>query len=316
MKRYLALLLSMILLILCSGCPGSGSSFNAKAKITIKVVDENNDPLKGIDVGIAFPRIFYGKEKNEIEHKLTDMNGRCSASGASYDTVRYVVIREGYYHIIGSYKFKQKNFGSWAPNNPEVTIVLRKVKSPVPMYSRRFYKVLPLRNTDIGCDLIANDWVKPYGDGIHSDITFHLKKQYNNEFDYRADLQVKFFGRDDGFVKYNMNMYNGSEFKLPRYAPTDGYQKQFIRQVIRPPGKPLQDDQNENNGYVFRIRSFSQNSIMYGKIQGDIELGANGAGTAGVAFSYYLNPDHTRNLEFDPKKNLFTDLKSFERPGL
>jgi hypothetical protein len=184
------------------------------------------------------------------------------------------------------------------------------------MYARRFGNILPLKDKDIGCDLIANDWVKPYGKGTHNDIIFHLKKRYVNDNDFSADLQVKFPGKNDGFIKYDLNMYNGSEFKLPRFAPADGYEKKFVRHQSRLPGREIKDDHKDNIGYVFRVRSSSPDSVMYGKIQGDIHMSAIRNDTIDFGFTYYLNPDHTRNLEFDPKRNLFKDLKSFDQVGL
>jgi hypothetical protein len=55
---------------------------------------------------------------------------------------------------------------------------------------------------------------------------------------------------------------------------------------------------------------------MYGKIQGDINISAIRNNTLSIGFTYYLNPDHTRNLEFDPKRNLFQGLEGAERVGL
>ena len=81
-------------------------------------------------------------------------------------------------------------------------------------------------------------------------------------------------------------MYNGSEFKSPRYAPVDGYKKQFVRHVIKQIGK-TKDDRNDSVGYLFRVRSSRAGSplnAMYGKIQKDIEVRAMGEGTAGIAF--------------------------------
>ncbi len=321
MKQCVALLLSMILLVLCSGCPGSGSSFNAKAKITIKVVDENNNPLKGIDVGITFPRIFYGKEKSKTEHKLTDIDGRCSASGTSYDTVRYGVIKEGYYNTINSYKFKQKNSGTWLPNNPEVTIVLRKIENPVPMYACQLRPItLPDANKKIGFDLIEYDWVSPYGKGNHADFIFRLEGKYNNEYEYDNTLTLTFANKYDGIQLITEDRKFGSQFKLPRFAPETGYQNILTKSISRTPGQPYKSDSKEDNNYIFRIRSEEKNGkllrAMYGKIQGDMNFGVDRTRKISITFTPFLNPDYSRNLEFDPKQDLYRDLESFEHVGL
>lgn len=284
--------------------------------ITILVVDDGGKTMEGINVGIGFEKNTGSGTKGIPVRGVTDSMGKFTGKHNTLEVVQYRAYKQGYYESTGEYRFKNEVGKKWQPWNPEIKLVLRNIEKPVPMYARQFVGVLPLQNKDIGCDLIANDWVKPYGKGTHSDIIFQLRKRYVADSDFSADLLIKFSGKNDGFIKYDLSMYNGSEFKLPRYAPVDGYAKQFERHVIRPAGRSLQDDRNDNVGYVFRVRSSIPGSVMYGKIQRDIGLRAGGKGTAGIDFTYYLNPDHTRNLEFDPKRNLFTDLKSFERVGL
>jgi hypothetical protein len=46
----------------------------------------------------------------------------------------------------------------------------------------------------------------------------------------------------------------------------------------------------------------------YGKIHGEINFYPTGEAPGRLEFTYYLNPDATRNMEFDRKKNLFKDL--------
>ncbi|KAF0220890.1 MAG: hypothetical protein FD174_887 [Geobacteraceae bacterium] len=279
------------------------------------VVDEEGKPIQNIPVGVGFERnTGSGVTSVGIDGK-TNSNGVFESRGKTTNYVYYRIDTDGYYSSSGKYKFEKEVAKKWQPWNPEIKVTLRKIEKPVPMYARRFDKVLPQKDKDIGCDLIANDWVEPYGKGTHSDIVFHLKKQYLSDDDYAADLLVKFAGKNDGHVKYNLDMYSGSEFKLPRYAPVDGYQKQFVRHVVKQLGKTIKDDRDDSVGYVFRVRSGVNNSYnaMYGKIQRDVEVRAMGEGTAGVAFTYYLNPDHTRNLEFDSKRNLFTDLGRAEQ---
>ena len=55
-------------------------------------------------------------------------------------------------------------------------------------------------------------------------------------------------------------------------------------------------------------------SALYGKIDGEFGLDAINSKTCFVLFTYYLNPtSNDRNMEFNPQKNLFTDLTSDER---
>ena len=68
---------------------------------------------------------------------------------------------------------------------------------------------------------------------------------------------------------------------------------------------------------VFRVHSVIDKdgkivSADYGKIYPPIEYGFI-AKHHGIRFTYYFNPDGTRNLEFNTKLNLFTNLSSLEQ---
>ena len=70
--------------------------------------------------------------------------------------------------------------------------------------------------------------------------------------------------------------------------------------------------------YFFRVRTKKDDqgkivSALYGKIYGDINFDFFSPKTI-VAFTYYLNPElNSRNMEFDPKQNLFKNLPSLEQ---
>ncbi len=71
--------------------------------------------------------------------------------------------------------------------------------------------------------------------------------------------------------------------------------------------------------FFFRVRTVLDGkgiirSAMYGKIHGNINFDVIDAKTAVVLFSYFLNPDGTRNVEFDIHQNLFQNLERTEGP--
>jgi len=117
---------------------------------------------------------------------------------------------------------------------------------------------------------------------------------------------------------WELNYHTGSRYRLTRNAPEQGYQSKFIKRVSAGTyGNRAAKDDVSN--YIFRVRSESENGkfkrAMYGKILGDIRFGPVG-GNGGFEMHYYLNPDYTRNLEFDPKRNLLTNLPEGEGVGL
>ncbi len=78
--------------------------------------------------------------------------------------------------------------------------------------------------------------------------------------------------------------------------------------MSRHPGLGTKEDMNNpDRNYYFRVRTVVDDrgnivSAHYGKIYGDF-----------MQFSYYFNPTpNSRNVEFDPKQNLMTNLKPDE----
>jgi hypothetical protein len=81
-------------------------------------------------------------------------------------------------------------------------------------------------------------------------------------------------------------------------APIGGYQPQYDQKQMP----------NPDRIYYFRVRTVVDSngniqSALYGKIYGDF-----------MQFKYYLNPTpNDRNIEFDTKHNMLTNIESFEQ---
>jgi len=316
------LIISYIILLCLFGC--SVEFLLPEGCITVLVVDEQGNPMEGINVGIGFEKNTGSGTVGIPVRGVTGVTGKFIGKHNTLKDVQYRAYMEGYYQSSGDYKFKNHVGKKWQPWNPELKLILRKIEKPVPMYARDTqhskHIELPLLNKEIGFDLINYDWVKPYGIGEKSDFIFKLNKKYIDDENYEAKLSLSFSHNNDGIVLENKNYYSSSEFKLPRYAPNEGYKNTIVFFEKRQNGKIIGSTEKKDNNFIFRIRSKKINrqnpEPMYGKIQGDIRFEPRGRKTAVVLFRYYLNPDHSRNLEFDPKRNLFTDLQSFEQVGL
>lgn len=289
------------------------------ASITIKVINELGVPMDNIDVGATFRE---GAKFHTIEGK-TDNEGLFKASSSSDDEIAYGANKNGYYESLGKFQFQKIDNGKWLPWNPEVTLVLRKIENPVAMYARDTQMSrmeIPVAGKDVGFDLIEYDWVEPYGKGKHADFIFKLDRKFVSEDDFESTLTLTFPNRFDGIQLFRENRRYGSKFKLPRFASETGYQTKIVRTKRRAPGKAIEEDYEQSNNYIFRVRSEEKDGklirALYGKIQGDVRFDPRGTNTAVILFTYYLNPDYTKNLEFDPKQNLFKNLKSTEEVGL
>jgi hypothetical protein len=196
--------------------------------------------------------------------------------------------------------------------NPTQTIVLKRVINPIPMYAKHIEGGPPVFNEPVGYDFMVGDWVTPHGKGQTTDIIFtgELNQKAKNDFDYK--LTISFPKLGDGIQEFSVPSYylhsQGSALRSDQKAPADGYQPQVVRTMSRHPGQGTKEDMNDpNRNYFFRVRTVldengNVKSALYGKIYGDF-----------MQFSHYLNPTpNSRNVEFDPKRNLFKKLSDME----
>lgn len=278
------------------------------ASIKLKVTDEDGNPVQDVKVGVAFMIYTQGGWGSKTNHKegSTNINGLYEVSALADDIVDFSARKDGYYDSFGTYKFTERSLGRWYPWNPEIKVVMRKIINPVPMYVRdtssmRPVLEIPVNGKAVGFDLMESDWVSPYGQGKHSDVFLKLDRKFVSRDDFEGTLTITFPNKYDGIQLVKYNRKRGSDFKLPRIAPEDGYQSKLVRTFTNKPGEPYKDSTKEDNNYIFRVRSEEKDGkffrAMYGKIHGDIQFDMRGYKTAELVFKYFLNPDFTRNLE-------------------
>lgn len=308
------------------------------AKINFKIMDESGKPLANIPVNVntltdVKPGAGFGD--SVYTHKIitTDDQGLTTWESPSMDGSFsfWVSGLPGYYKGGCNYRFEKSDLARWQPWNPTVELKLRSIGKPIPMYAiitRNF--TLPEIGKSIGFDLMISDWVMPYGKGLKSDLIFHLdrkpdrtvktKDYYKRDVKlFDATLTVSFSNPNDGIQPIpTNNEYIGCEFSIPRFAPESGYATNLIqRTYCESADQQIVSSTNEKLGYFYRVRTVKQNdkivSSHYGKM-GNINFGVIGSPTAIINFTYYLNPTpNDRNMEFDPKRNLFMNLNEFEQ---
>lgn len=284
------------------------------ARITVKVQDEEGQPIEGARVGIGF--FVGGTAKENAVVGSTDSHGIFQGTSESLDVVGFNVTKNDYYKSVGEYHYTKKDQGKWQPWNPECVITLRKIMRPVPMYARDTHKSglkIPEVGKEIGFDLMEYDWVSPYGIGKHADFIFKIDNRFVSDRDFETTLTLTFTNNFDGIQPAKDYLIGGSIFKLSRKAPATGYQQTLSRTIKRSPGKAIENNFQEANNFYFRVRSAEKNGklmrAMYGKIQGNIEVYPTVEKTVKIFFKYYLNPDFTQNLEYDEMQNLFLKLR-------
>jgi hypothetical protein len=307
----------MLSLLLFTIMPVTVHAFSM-AKVTIKVVDEESKPVESAQIELCF---HGGCSNKDIVNGVTDKDGIFTTSGFSSDGVMLgSVHKKGYYYSTFHQDFIVSKLGMYQPWNKEIKVLLRPKLNPVPMYVRDQYVKIPFADKNIGFDLIKFDWVVPYGLGTVADLIIHVKRSWDGRDNYESTMTMTFSNKYDGIQPFKLDQGGdfgvGSEFRLPRYAPESGYQNKLV----------TRKDSNavDANAYItkdtfhfFRVRSEVDKNgklkrAMYGKMQGRLRVDPRGGGVGKMELFYWLNPDYTRNLEFDIDGNLFSPLPTGE----
>lgn len=287
------------------------------------MLDERGQPLSGAEVAVDF---LIGQESGwgtrDLTHKgMTRNDGMFTASDQSGGAATLYVTKTGYYKTVTDYYlFKEKNGTQWEPWNPTVEMVLKPILKPIPMFARKVEMLrIPEVGKPIGFDLVKSDWVAPYGKGSTPDLIFTLQKTFVNvEKPFEASLAIVFTNKSDGIQPTIAAPHVGSELRLPRYAPEDGYETKHVKSTSRAAvNQMIVPVTKEGLNYFFRVRTRKEGekivSANYGKISRDIDFDIINSDTAFLFFTYYFNPTpNDRNMEFDPRRNLFTNLGTSE----
>jgi len=291
-------------------------------KVTVKVEGEDGITLADAKVAVYFTGPgTKGRDSDDLYFEgKTDKNGMYSASSRCASWLSHTAEKEGYYPTIGKrYVFEGVKSGRWQPWDPTLTLVLKKVINPIPMYVKKVDRLkIPVLDQPVGYDLAVGDWVEPYGKGKIGDFLIQIKRYYKDRDNFYYEFLVMFSNDGDGIQPTFFLPTTGSELKFPREAPLDGYKPYYCEWIFSSNGKSAQSERpvrypGNNDGddlnWIFRVRStkLPDGNIvgLYGKLLGYIYGGDYRQDGQTVSFTYYLNPSGTRNLEFNPEWNLF-----------
>ena len=293
---------------------GTAQILNHDTKITVKVIGEDQEPVSNALVKIAFGQERQLGKAIQIEGQ-SDSNGLFSAEHGSDGHVFWSAAKEGYYSSAG-YDFLFNSAlvesGRWQPWNQVFDVKLYEIINPKPMYLRHIETKIPLDNENVGFDMVQGDWVTPYGKGEIPDLFFRYSKSFHDPKDFEYHLEVTFTNNGDGIQKSLRDLSNKSEFSPPRYAPENDYTNTWVKEAGRKLGAGYYGlNDKDRIFFLYRIRTVTNHEgvivkALYGKIAGDFQIAGWGAEQADLLFTYYLNPDGTRNLEYSGE-NLFKD---------
>ncbi len=267
--------------------------------VKVTVTEEDGTPIEGADATINFLG-YSGRQTQRFKGK-TDSSGLFQASGSPQLRMSVRLEKNGYYNT-NSDRLSRKQ-------DHNLTFVLRRIKTPIPLYAKRLQVVAPVLDKEFGYDCEVGDWVNPHGKGRTKDLVFnpiihHETDKYTN---YHYELAVSFSNEKDGFVKFEQN--TASEFKAPYELPKNAnFQNSWRYFKKREPGKGIETNSEPSKGYFFRLRTQVDGngdiiSCHYAKAFGDIP----------DLKIYFNSTQNDRNLEFDSEQNLFTNLEPTEQ---
>lgn len=294
------------------------------ARLAMRALDETGKPISGATVKMTFEEAIpqWGGGRLVTVMGTTDNEGKFSGEGHSLDTQGGLISKSGYYPSSPeSFRFKTAIKGRWQPWNPTLDVVLKKIIRPVPMYAKfKFETDLPI-DGPVGFDLMEGDWVVPYGRGKSGDLILKVTKRVGSFHDFGAELLLTFPNRGDGLLELTDSSNGASRLRSPHEAPDLGYASSLSLLQGNSVDRGEYGTKGDHKNYWIRVRTVVDErgqvvSALYGKIYDGVEYFPVESKTAKLRFTYYLNPTpNDRGMEFDPKRNLFTNLKDLEKPS-
>lgn len=297
--RTLCILLA---LIICQLINAQAQIVHHDTKITVKVVDEDRQPVSNALVTIVFGRDRELGKAVQIEG-MSDSSGLFAAQHESDGQVFWGVQKPGFYSSTGyEHLFKRDliEAGRWQPWDKVFNVIVRKINNPVPVFRKYVNQSVPEMSQPVGYDLMVGDWVTPHGQGKSPDLIFLTEYNQRSVKDYDFRLKVYFSRPGDGIQEItNGSELAKSDFKWPYLAPDGGYMKDWVQTRSRTPAGGERGNRNPDRKYALRIRSVVDDAgnivnALYGRISGDF-----------MDFTYCVNPtENDRNLEYSGE-NLF-----------
>ena len=290
-----------------------GAAAEKEATVRLEVVDEVGEPVPNADMTIVFGG--YQWQQDVKVSMMTNAQGILVAKG--WPKAEYMADVKVTSEASGYYTSSTKA-GSATKVDFDLNLLIRKKEDPIAMYAKKVELELPEQRKEIGFDFEKGDWVAPYGKGEVADCTFIGEKAYEDWDNYRTTAVMSFPGKEAGMqpdVPANEGRFKQSSFKTSRIAPLDGYQP--IHKFIRVKKNKFRDGSTKEANYIFRSRVVLDEegeieSCHYGKMIDAVSVATKSAlpdTNPIVSFTYYFNPTpNDRNLEFEPKLNLFSDL--------
>lgn len=275
----------------------------------VTVVDSKGSPVEGAEVTLGFPR-YGGGRKDVMVKKQTDKNGSVRLEGEAEQDYDISVRAAGYYqhHEPSRAILSPAEIEKYTKGLQRIRVELRPIANPVIGIGRFMVGIrIPEVGQEMGFDAEIGDFVPPLGKGKATDFIFVMRGRFDSATDYEQTFEIKTVRPMDGIVPFRKRPHPGSAFRYDYEAPLAGYVPSKLWHRQRKGNKASEDD-DPNAAYYFRIRSeLDENGqvkrALYGIIAKDCLFGHDKPGEFFFTFSYLLNTDWNRNMEFDSEKS-------------
>lgn len=267
--------------------------------IVVRVVNETGAPVTNALVHATSywrPRQLNG---------YTDDAGVFRYEDKLYGAISCFIEKDGWYKSGGEMWPGPRTLNDHPTN--ALVVVLKKIINPVPMEFHRVATDLPKLGVSVPFDLSVGDWTAPYGKGVEKDVWFSGERSFVSRRDHDVRVLVTFSNNVDGVQAFTAPHPSKIPFACdlmpPQKSPLLGYTNSLSLWQNWHPGKPFLASRQENQNYVFRVRSITNEvgnilQANVGWIEEDFQVDPGKGQTVLIMFKYYYNPDpNSRSLE-------------------
>lgn len=269
------------------------SNTNVPIKFYGKAVDQYGQPVNGAKVrGTVLVYDSLMKNHNEEYFVMTSADGGFSFTGLKGQNLGITMEKKGYqFRSYNSYFHYSKTVSEEEYHNPDsqapVIFVIWKLSGPEPLVIRNKDIRIPYDGTSVNLDLIVGALIPSGGD-----VRITLKrtplqvKRGQQKFDWNIRLEAV----DGGFVLID------DQTPYPYEAPEQGYQ--LILDIDERADDPKWTAYRKMTFYLK-----SRGGKNHGLVKLDFRTDSERERT-GFSFKSFINTSGSRNLEYDPDKQI------------
>jgi len=301
---------AILLLGVAASCAGMAQLHRTtRIEVEVTVVSIAGAPIQDAEVLLGLPRYGGGRKDAGVRGK-TNKEGIVRLVGEAEQDYVIGVQCEGFYPHREPRRalVTPPEMEKYAKGLQRLRIELRPIVNPIVGIGRLIERrKIPAFGTDLGFDLFVGDWVTPHGSGTTTDFILRFSGHFNSVRDYDQSVLMRYPLAGDGILPIRVDYQHGSALHYPYEAPADGYAPEKTWRTWHT-GTQAERGVDPHAAYIIRFRTEldEQGKVkraLYGVLGRDLQFGGDGRDGFTITFSYLLNPDWSRNIEFDAVKS-------------